>query len=44
MNNLGRSPLEKKKQCIRCRVFPQGFEVRVPETPLCGVKGSFNKI
>ena len=27
-----------------CRVFPQGFKVRVPGTSLCGVKGSFNKI
>ena len=26
------------------RVFPQGFKVWVPRTPLCGIKGSFNKI
>ena len=26
------------------RVFPPGFKVRVPGTPLCGVKESFNKI
>ena len=26
------------------RLFPQGFKVRVPGTPLCGVEGSFNKI
>ena len=26
------------------RVFPQGLKMRVPRTPLYGVKGSLNKI
>ena len=27
-----------------CTYLNQGFKMRVPGTPLCGVKGSFNKI
>ena len=29
---------------MQSRVFPQGLKMRVPGTPICGVKGSFNKI
>ena len=33
-----------KGNCSIFRDFPQGLKMMVSGTPICGVKGSFNKI